>query len=84
LCFLVQATPEKRKYQFWTTDLAEKEQEETYEDWFARANETPGSWWNHWHDWALSLDSDTKPAPQPAQNHDILAQAPGTYVLEVT
>lgn len=76
--------PDKMKYQYWTAPLAPEEASESYEEWFARTTETKGSWWGHWHKWTLNLNNKTKAAESLAKNHTKLADAPGTYVLEVT
>ncbi|MCO4316738.1 class I poly(R)-hydroxyalkanoic acid synthase [Phyllobacterium sp. 21LDTY02-6] len=69
--------PGKNKYQYWTGGAPEG----SFEDWLARTEEHPGSWWNHWHDWITALDDARVAARQPGANHvEVLADAPGTYV----
>lgn len=75
--------PEKMKYQFWTADLSDQGLE-TYEDWFARTDETAGSWWPHWQAWIEGQDNHRQAARQAAQKLKPLATAPGTYVLATT
>jgi polyhydroxyalkanoate synthase subunit PhaC len=69
----------KPKYQFWTNpDLSGE-----YEDWIARATETPGTWWTDWIDWLTSQAPAQVPARQPGDGKlKPLCDAPGTYVLE--
>lgn len=52
------------------------------DEWLSQATVEQGSWWPHWHRW-LALHSSTKKIKaetiRPAQ---VLASAPGQYVLE--
>ncbi len=52
------------------------------EVWLAAAERQPGTWWDHWADWALERCPADVPAPSDLGNDDypILAPAPGTYV----
>ncbi|MEL6203157.1 MAG: class I poly(R)-hydroxyalkanoic acid synthase [Pseudomonadota bacterium] len=70
--------PDKNKYQFWTGGPVEG----TYEDWFAKAAETSGSWWPHWHEWIRSHGNEETKASTKAGNAEFKAMedAPGTYV----
>jgi polyhydroxyalkanoate synthase subunit PhaC len=69
--------PSKNKYQYWTGGAPKG----SFEDWLARTEEHPGSWWNHWHEWITALDDARVAARQPGANHvEVLADAPGTYV----
>jgi polyhydroxyalkanoate synthase len=70
--------PAKNKYQFWTGGRPEG----SYEEWLAKAAETPGSWWPYWLEWIKSLNGETTAARQPASVLPPLCEAPGTYVLE--
>ncbi|MGL4405958.1 MAG: PHA/PHB synthase family protein [Notoacmeibacter sp.] len=69
--------PAKKKYQYWTGYKPEG----TYEDWFASATETPGSWWPFWLEWIKSLDAATVKARPAGKNNGSLENAPGSYVL---
>jgi polyhydroxyalkanoate synthase len=51
-----------------------------FEDWRAKAKETPGSWWAHWQRWIEMRDETRVPARQPGQNLKTLGEAPGSYV----
>ena len=71
--------PDKHKYQFWTGGPVKGD----YEHWLEGAQETPGSWWTHWHAWTLSQDhrmADARPPGGKALN--ALEEAPGSFVLE--
>ncbi len=39
--------PAKPKYQYWTGAAPAGD----FDEWVAKATETPGSWWPHWIDW---------------------------------
>jgi polyhydroxyalkanoate synthase subunit PhaC len=70
--------PAKHKYQFWTGAKPEGD----FEDWFAKAKETQGSWWPYWLEWITALNGERVPARPAATRLPALAAAPGTYVLE--
>jgi polyhydroxyalkanoate synthase subunit PhaC len=70
--------PPKKKYQYWTGGKADG----LFEDWFASADETPGSWWSFWLEWIKNLDNKTVKAKPVASNNPSLGEAPGAYVLE--
>lgn len=71
--------PERGKYQYWTGGSPEG----TLEDWIAKAQMHPGSWWPDWFSWIEGLDGRRVPAdtripgagPYPA-----IEDAPGSYV----
>ena len=50
--------------------------------WLEAADRNPGTWWDHWADWALARCPADRPAPKALGNRDypVLADAPGTYV----
>jgi polyhydroxyalkanoate synthase len=54
------------------------------EAWMAAAERRPGTWWEHWADWALARQPAEAPAPRKLGNtrYPALCEAPGTYVLE--
>ncbi|TCL74060.1 class I poly(R)-hydroxyalkanoic acid synthase [Rhizobium sp. BK251] len=71
--------PDKHKYQYWTGTLSSG----TFEDWMAKATETPGSWWPHWHGWIESHDSRRVPARVPGGGAlNAIEEAPGSFVME--
>jgi polyhydroxyalkanoate synthase len=66
----------KPKYQFWTNGPVEGE----LEDWIARAEEHPGTWWPYWIQWIESQQPERVPAREPGGKLTPLCDAPGTYV----
>ena len=69
--------PGKPKYQFWTDGPPEGK----FEDWVAKAKETPGSWWPDWLAWLTSQMPDKVPARKPGgAKLKPLGDAPGDYV----
>lgn len=69
--------PHKNKYQYWTGHAPKGK----FEDWVARAEEHPGSWWPHWRAWIEEQNSTQVPARQPGDNGmTIIEDAPGSYV----
>ncbi|MCA1240888.1 class I poly(R)-hydroxyalkanoic acid synthase [Stappia stellulata] len=69
--------PSRNKYQFWTGPKPAGK----YEDWLAKAEEHPGSWWPHWDTWIRAHDDTTAKARKPGANRmKILEDAPGSYV----
>jgi polyhydroxyalkanoate synthase len=69
--------PYKVKYQYWTGPKPEG----ALEDWTAKAQEHPGSWWPHWFGW-LEAQAPKRVAPRipGAGGLPALCDAPGTYV----
>ncbi|MEL7547344.1 MAG: class I poly(R)-hydroxyalkanoic acid synthase [Pseudomonadota bacterium] len=66
--------PSSGKYQHWVNpDLPEQP-----DDWFAHAEERPGSWWPSWWTWLEPRFGKKKDAVDP-QDHG-LGAAPGQYV----
>lgn len=69
--------PHKNKYQFWTGSKPAGD----YEDWAAKAEEHPGSWWPHWQNWIEAQIKTRVPARVPGANGmTIIEDAPGSYV----
>lgn len=69
--------PYKTKYQYWTGATPHG----AYEDWLKEAEETPGSWWPHWHAWIESHNDKKVPARIPGgDNINPIESAPGSYV----
>jgi len=69
--------PKAEKYQHWVnTELPE-----TAEDWFAGAEERPGSWWGEWRDWLNGMTDEQVPARKPGGGKlEPICPAPGEYV----
>ena len=71
--------PAKKKYQFWTG--AEPSDERTFKQWAEAAQETPGSWWEHWHAWIVKQDGDRVDAREIGGGTLApMEEAPGLYV----
>jgi polyhydroxyalkanoate synthase subunit PhaC len=69
--------PYKTKYQFWSGPAPEGE----FEDWVTKAEETPGSWWPHWHKWIEDINDKKVPKRIPGgENINPIENAPGSYV----
>lgn len=70
--------PPRRAY--W---IAEPERNERWEDWLARAEKRPGTWWEDWTRWLGERCGELVDAyPASNRRHLALTDAPGTYVLE--
>jgi polyhydroxyalkanoate synthase len=72
--------PEKKKRNYWTNALLT----DAPDDWLARAQSRPGSWWPHWTEWLGGHSGARRPAPRHtgSARHAPLAPAPGAYVRE--
>ena len=72
--------PGKNKRSYWTNELLTDDPD----DWLARAQSHPGSWWPHWAAWLARHAGTRHPAPRRpgSATHRPLASAPGTYVRE--
>lgn len=70
--------PEKKKYQHWTGGPPKG----SFDDWVARAEEHPGSWWPHWREWVRSHDGAEVSARVPGtkNRYPAIEDAPGRYV----
>ncbi|MGZ9099425.1 MAG: class I poly(R)-hydroxyalkanoic acid synthase, partial [Brevundimonas sp.] len=69
--------PSAKKYQHWTNSALPP----TLGEWQARAEEHPGSWWNHWADWLHARSGDWVPARDPKKGPLApIEPAPGSYV----
>ena len=67
----------KPKYQYWTGGPPKGE----LEDWIAKAQEHPGSWWPYWFDWVEKQAPERVPAREPGGGKLApLCDAPGEYV----
>ncbi len=72
--------PEPVKRNYWTNELVT----DGADDWLARAEPTPGSWWPHWYAWLAPHGGQRRKAPaEPGDaEHPPLGPAPGRYVRE--
>ena len=72
--------PQPLKRNYWINDLAT----DAPDDWFARAQSMPGSWWPHWYEWLAQFAGPSRARPRAAGNarYPPLAAAPGDYVRE--
>jgi polyhydroxyalkanoate synthase len=69
--------PTKPKYQYWSGGPPEGK----FEDWVAKAKETPGSWWPDWLAWLTAQAPEKVPARKPGEGKlKPLGDAPGEYV----
>jgi polyhydroxyalkanoate synthase len=69
--------PAKPKYQFWSGGPPEG----SFEDWVAKAQETPGSWWPDWSGWIAAQAPSKVQAREPGSGKlKPLGDAPGDYV----
>ena len=67
----------KPKYQYWTGTRPAG----NFEDWVAKAEEHPGSWWPNWLEWLDNQAPEKVPAREPGGGKvEILGDAPGEYV----
>jgi polyhydroxyalkanoate synthase subunit PhaC len=50
--------------------------------WQAKAEKRPGTWWEHWADWALERSGDARrpPAKLGSRRFRVIQPAPGAYV----
>ncbi len=70
----------KNRRNYWTNELLTDDAD----DWLARADSCPGSWWPHWAAWLAEHGGALHPAParQGDPRHPPLDAAPGRYVAE--
>ena len=67
--------PSAKKYHYWTNQALP----DSAAEWFAGAQQTPGSWWDDWQRWIDRLNGGEKvPARIPA---NALEDAPGSYAM---
>ena len=68
---------DKPKYQYWTGPRPSGK----FEDWVAKAKETPGSWWPDWIQWIAEQAPAKVPARIPGDGKlKPICDAPGEYV----
>jgi polyhydroxyalkanoate synthase len=72
--------PEAGRRHHWVGDRLSRDPE----DWLARAERRPGSWWPHWAAWIARRGGPMRAAPRDpgSAKHRPLGRAPGRYVLE--
>jgi polyhydroxyalkanoate synthase len=72
--------PTKKKYGHWiNSDLSGSP-----EEWLAKAEKQPGSWWPRWSEWLTQRSGTMIAAREPGDaGHPALGPAPGTYVTAV-
>ncbi len=69
--------PDAQKYMHWTHDATP----DRVEDWWAQAEEHPGSWWPHWHQWLSKRSGKKVKARTPGDGKaPVIEPAPGSYV----
>jgi polyhydroxyalkanoate synthase len=67
----------KPKYQYWTGERPAG----AFEDWVAKAEMHPGSWWTDWAEWVTRQAPEKVPAREPGGGAlKPLCDAPGEYV----
>ncbi|QYK43042.1 MAG: class I poly(R)-hydroxyalkanoic acid synthase [Paracoccaceae bacterium] len=69
--------PSKGKYGHYTNDGPMT----TPEEWMAGATFNAGSWWPRWGAWLAKRSGKQVPARIPGEGAEVLAPAPGTYVM---
>jgi polyhydroxyalkanoate synthase len=68
----------KAKYQYWTGGPVKGD----LDDWIAKADEHPGTWWPYWFSWIeQQAPKRVKPRQPGAGKLEPLCDAPGTYVI---
>ncbi len=74
--------PEKKKRNFWTSAPSAKGFPAKASDWFATAQQQPGSWWPTWSTWLAEHSGGWVPAPKAPGHRDYpsIEPAPGRYV----
>jgi len=69
--------PQLKKYQYWTNDKSCR----TAAEWWAAAEEHPGSWWPDWELWLAQRSGEKVPSRDPAKGAlKPIEDAPGRYV----
>jgi len=70
--------PQPPRRNYWTNDLVT----DAPDDWLARAQSVPGSWWPHWATWLAQHGGAPRAAPKHtgSAEHPPLEAAPGSYV----
>jgi polyhydroxyalkanoate synthase len=66
--------PAAKKYHYWTNDALPASADE----WFATAEQAPGSWWQDWQTWIDRQNADAPKVPARVPRNPI-EDAPGSY-----
>src|SRR3954454_3818718 len=67
----------KPKYQYWTGERPAR----SFDEWVAKAEMHPGSWWTDWAEWVTRQAPEKVPAREPGGSRlKPLCDAPGEYV----
>lgn len=71
--------PAKKKYCYWTNNVAKCPANP--DEWLKAAEKHEGSWWPEWAKWLEQFGGGSKvPARDPANNPNVIEDAPGSYV----
>ncbi|MCK6376936.1 MAG: class I poly(R)-hydroxyalkanoic acid synthase, partial [Zoogloea sp.] len=71
--------PVANKYGYWTNPGSKLPA--TADEFFAGAEQHPGSWWTDWQAWLLAQDDTKVPARDPVKGTlKVLEDAPGSFV----
>ncbi|AUL98987.1 class I poly(R)-hydroxyalkanoic acid synthase [Zoogloeaceae bacteirum Par-f-2] len=71
--------PAANKYGYWLNPTAKLP--ESADEWFAGAQQQPGSWWTDWQAWVVAHDAEQVAPRDPAQGKlPVIEDAPGSYV----
>jgi len=72
--------PAAGKYNHWTNTSMKKFPKKP-EEWLAKAEMRPGSWWPEWQEWIAEHSDGTVPAREPGSGKlKAIEDAPGSYV----
>jgi polyhydroxyalkanoate synthase len=70
--------PAAKKYHYWTNDALA----ESPDEWFAAAEQHPGSWWEDWQRWIDPFGGGKAPARIPGEGASkAIEDAPGSYAM---
>ena len=68
--------PAAKKYHYWTSDSLP----ETADEWFATAQQHPGSWWEDWQKW-IDAQNAGEPKVKARAPKNAIESAPGSYAM---
>jgi polyhydroxyalkanoate synthase len=72
--------PPHPKSKHWVND--DNELPESADEWRAEARMVPNTWWLDWAEWiGRRAGGQVPPPPMGSEQHPVLGDAPGTYVL---
>jgi len=72
--------PAAKKYHYWTNESLP----ESADEWFATAQQRPGSWWEDWQEWidGQNASDEQVPARKPGDRElRVIEDAPGSYAM---